>query len=245
MKAEIIVPDNLKEINLKQYQKFVKLQADNEGTFFLQQKMIEIFCGIKGEDVLKFKYDDVDRVTTILNDMFDSKPELVKTFKLKGIEYGFIPNLSAISFGEYIDLDTYMGDWSNIEIAMNVLYRPIKQKQGDKYLIEDYTTEGKEILLDMPMDAVLSSVFFFLSFRTGLCNEYSQLFESGTGDTTSSRSGFGKKWGWYQSLYALAGSDITRFENITKLNLHECLLMLTFMKEKSELEASEMKKKFK
>ena len=72
MKAEIIVPDNLKEINLKQYQKFVKLQADNEGTFFLQQKMIEIFCGIKGEDVLKFKYDDVDRVTTILNDMFSS-----------------------------------------------------------------------------------------------------------------------------------------------------------------------------
>ena len=165
MKAEIIVPDNLKEINLKQYQKFVKLQADNEGTFFLQQKMIEIFCGIKSEDVLKFKYDDVDRVTTILNDMFDSKPELVKTFKLKGIEYGFIPNLSAISFGEYIDLDTYMGDWSNIEIAMNVLYRPIKQKQGDKYLIEDYTTEGKEILLDMPMDAVLSSVFFF--YRLG------------------------------------------------------------------------------
>jgi len=165
MKAEIIVPDNLKEINLKQYQKFVKLQADNEGTFFLQQKMIEIFCGIKSEDVLKFKYDDVDRVTTILNDMFDSKPELIKTFKLKGIEYGFIPNLSAISFGEYIDLDTYMGDWSNIEIAMNVLYRPIKQKQGDKYLIEDYTTEGKEILLDMPMDAVLSSVFFF--YRLG------------------------------------------------------------------------------
>ena len=165
MKAEIIVPDNLKEINLKQYQKFVKLQADNEGTFFLQQKMIEIFCGIKSEDVLKFKYDDVDRVTTILNDMFDSKPELVKTFKLKGIEYGFIPNLSAISFGEYIDLDTYMGDWSNIEIAMNVLYRPIKQKQGDKYLIEDYTTEGKEILLEMPMDAVLSSVFFF--YRLG------------------------------------------------------------------------------
>jgi hypothetical protein len=28
-----------------------------------------------------------------------------------------------MSFGEYIDLDTYIGDWDNIEKAMAVLYR--------------------------------------------------------------------------------------------------------------------------
>ena len=177
MKAEIIVPDNLKEINLKQYQKFVKLQADNEGTFFLQQKMIEIFCGIKGEDVLKFKYDDVDRVTTILNDMFDSKPELVKTFKLKGIEYGFIPNLSAISFGEYIDLDTFIGDWKNIEKAMSVLYRPVISKLKGKYLIEDYAVGKEERLLDMPMDAVLSSIFFLWNLGLDLSKNMTSYLE--------------------------------------------------------------------
>jgi len=88
-------------------------------------------------------------------------------------------------------------------------------------------------------------LFFFLQFREGLCSEYTQLFESGESESTSAKSGFAKKWGWYQSLYALAGSDITRFENITKLKLHECLLMLTFMKEKSQLESSEIKNKFK
>lgn len=163
MKAQIIVPDHLKEITLKQYQKFVKLQDKNKGTFFLQQKMVEIFCGIKAVDVLKIKYNDVDRITSVLNDMFDSKPELVKRFKLNNIEYGFIPNLSDLSFGEYVDLDTYMGDWENIHLAMNVLYRPIKQKQGKKYLIEEYKVEGKELIYDMPMDAVLSSVFFFFN----------------------------------------------------------------------------------
>ena len=165
MKGEIIVPDNLNEISLKQYQKFVKIQEKNEGTFFLQQKMIEIFCGIKATDVLRIKYNDVERITSVLNLMFDSKPELVKSFKLNNVEYGFIPNLSDLSFGEYIDLDTYLGDWQNIHLAMNVLYRQIKQKQGKKYLIEDYNTELKENLIEMPMDAVLSSVFFF--YRLG------------------------------------------------------------------------------
>jgi hypothetical protein len=28
-----------------------------------------------------------------------------------------------MSFGEYIDLDTYIGDWENIEKAMAVLYQ--------------------------------------------------------------------------------------------------------------------------
>ena len=66
-----------------------------------------------------------------------------------------------MSFGEYIDLDTYLGDWENIHTAMNVLYRPIKSKKGNRYTIEKYDVNTKDQLLDMPLDAVISSVFFF------------------------------------------------------------------------------------
>jgi hypothetical protein len=93
--------------------------------------------------------------------MFEQKPDLVKSFKLGGIEYGFIPDLDEITLGEYIDLDTYMGEWDKIEIAMNVLYRPIKQKLGKKYTIEDYNPDKKDHLVNMPMDAVFSSILFF------------------------------------------------------------------------------------
>ena len=41
---------------------------------------------------------------------------------MRGVEYGFIPNLDDMSFGEYVDLDTYIGDWQNIHRAMAVLY---------------------------------------------------------------------------------------------------------------------------
>ena len=123
--------------------------------------MIEIFCEVSHENVLKIKFADADRVTAILGDMFTEKPKLVTQFNLKGVQYGFIPDLDEISFGEYIDLDTYLGDWENIHTAMNVLYRPIKTQKGNRYTIEDYNIDNKDNLLDMPLDAVISSVFFF------------------------------------------------------------------------------------
>ena len=64
---------------------------------------------------------------------------------------------------EYIDLDTFIGDYENLHRAMNVLYRPIKLKDKEKYLIEDYDSKDPDIMKDMPMDAVLSSYTFFFT----------------------------------------------------------------------------------
>lgn len=161
MNARLNIPNRLSEITLRKYQKFVKLNTEDADERFLQIKMIEIFCEVSHENVLKIKFADADRVTTVLGDMFTQKPKLVTQFNLNGIQYGFIPELDDISFGEYIDLDTYLGDWENIHTAMNVLYRPIKKNKGNRYTIEEYNVDNKDNLLDMPLDAVISSVFFF------------------------------------------------------------------------------------
>ena len=165
MKANINVPTELNEITLKQYQKFLKVQ-DSKDNNFIQTKMIEIFCRVKPQDALNIKLSDANRIASLISNMFEQKPDLVKSFYLGGIEYGFVPDLDEITLGEYIDLDTYMGDWENIHTAMNVLYRPVKQKLGDKYLIEDYNVETKDDLLQMPMDAVFGSIIFF--YRLGI-----------------------------------------------------------------------------
>ena len=165
MKANINVPNELNEITLKQYQKFLKVQ-DSKDNNFIQTKMIEIFCRVKPQDALNIKLSDANRIASLISNMFEQKPDLVKSFYLGGIEYGFVPDLDEITLGEYIDLDTYMGDWENIHTAMNVLYRPVKQKLGDKYLIEDYNVETKDDLLQMPMDAVFGSIIFF--YRLGI-----------------------------------------------------------------------------
>ena len=160
MKVELTVPSDLSEISLKQYQKFLKLQDSNEDSYFLQCKMIEIFCNLDAKSVRMLKVGDANRVVEVLNNMFEKQPELIRTFKIDGVEYGIIPNLDDISLGEYIDLDTYIGDWQNMQIAMNVLYRPISKKISNKYTIVEYDVDAKEKLEHIPMDIVLGSIFF-------------------------------------------------------------------------------------
>tara|TARA_R110002050_G_scaffold94607_1_gene196789 strand:- start:1730 stop:2380 length:651 start_codon:yes stop_codon:yes gene_type:complete len=163
MEVNITVPDHLNEITLKQYKEFLKVSEKNEDVNFIQTKMMEIFCNISNKMATEMKYTDVENITGTINSMFLDKPKLVTRFKINKKEYGFIPNLDDMTLGEYIDLDTYSGNYDNIEVAMNVLYRPITNKLGGKYDIAKYDPTTKDDMLQMPMDAVISSLFFFLN----------------------------------------------------------------------------------
>tara|TARA_R100001082_G_scaffold105990_1_gene78502 strand:+ start:94 stop:750 length:657 start_codon:yes stop_codon:yes gene_type:complete len=168
MRKQITVPDSLNEITLGQYQEYLKIQETIEDQNVLAMKMIEIFCGMEEDHIKMMKASSIAEVVTILSNMFDQKPSLLNRFKMGKVEYGFIPKLEDMSFGEYIDLDTYIGDFNNIHYAMNVLYRPIKQKIKSKYLIEDYTGENPDFMKQMPMDAVLGSILFFYNLGIDL-----------------------------------------------------------------------------
>ena len=161
MKVKIDIPDSLSEITLDKYQKYLKIQENNTDETFLAIKMIEIFLGLRGDTIMKIKAKSIKDITLVLTEMFTEKPELVKEFKMNGIDYGFIPNLEDMTFGEYVDLDTFIGDANNLHRAMAVLYRPIIRKTKDKYLIQEYEADDNEIMKDMPMNAVLSSILFF------------------------------------------------------------------------------------
>tara|TARA_R110002012_G_scaffold158644_1_gene320078 strand:+ start:525 stop:1172 length:648 start_codon:yes stop_codon:yes gene_type:complete len=168
MKVEVYIPDTLSEITLGQYQKYLKLQEDNTNENRLATQMIEIFCGLRNETIMAMKANSIKDITMILTDMFNDKPPLVKEFKMNGVSYGFIPKVEDMSFGEYIDLDTFIGDYQNLHRAMNVLYRPIKLKDKEKYLIEDYDSKDPDVMKGMPMDAVLSSILFFYNLGMDL-----------------------------------------------------------------------------
>ena len=160
MKLNITIPTDLSEITLRQYKHFLKIQKSQDDENFLSAKIIEIFCKVKLEDVMQIKFNDSEYIVNTLTEMFEQKPNLVTKFKLNNKEYGFHPQLDDLTLGEYIDLDTFIGDWENIEKAMAVLYRPVVNKLKDKYTIEEYKVGRDAEILDMPMDAVLSSIFF-------------------------------------------------------------------------------------
>ena len=243
MNVNLRIPTTLNEITLGQYQEYAKLQDLSETD--LQLKTIEIFCNVPEIVVRNMKATDIVEICGIINNMFDTKHQLISMFKMNGVEYGFIPSLEDMSFGEYVDLDTFIGDNDNLHRAVNVLYRPIEHRKGNRYTIKDYEPNNSEIAKDMPLDAVLRCGCFFLQFRQGLITSYAELFGQEERADLSGVSNFTTKWGWYNSIYGLSNGDITKFEHITKLGVHECLTYLTYTKEKNELEARQIKSKFK
>lgn len=163
MKVKLNIPDSLNELTLGQYQRYLKAMENEKDQKMQDLKMIEIFCDTTSAVAMGMKFADVDSIVKHLIDVLNSEQDLVKKFTLQGVEYGFMPNISDMSFGEYYDLDEYMHDWENMHMAMNVLYRPIKAQYGNKYTIDKYNINNYEIMRQMPLDAVFGAHVFFYS----------------------------------------------------------------------------------
>lgn len=173
MNIEITIPSDLSDIKLWQYQKYLKVaeQNDDDGEF-LKQKMIEIFCNVKLQDVANMKFKDVEEICNHIGSLFTDKYKLIQTFKFKGLKFGFIPNLDDMTNGEYVDLDTYVTDWQEMHKACAVLFRPVIQELKGKYIIEDYKGSDKysDAMRDLPLDIAMGAVVFFWDLGNVLLN---------------------------------------------------------------------------
>ena len=170
MKTEIVIPTSLSEIPLKSYQEFMKVVEKSNDEEFIGQKTIEIFCGLKMKDVVKVKWSDVKSLTLHLNEIFKAKPKFQATFKIQDTEFGFIPNLEDMSFGEYIDLESNISSVETFHKAMAVMYRPITKKVKDRYEIFEYvgTDEFSDVMKYASLDVVLGATVFFSTLGSDL-----------------------------------------------------------------------------
>ena len=168
MNFKLNIPESLNEVTLSQYQKWVKIIDEEKISTFFQQKMIEIFCNAELKKILQMKVKDVDEVTSNIDNLFNEKPLFVPTFNLGEIEFGFIPQLDEMTFGEYIDLDNYLTDWETMHKAMSVLFRPILHKRKGKYIIEEYQGSDTYNLSEMPLNVVMGALVFFCNLRNEL-----------------------------------------------------------------------------
>jgi len=184
MKLEISVPTELNEIKLSQYQAFLKIAKDNDDVEFMNQKMVQTFCNIDLKDVAEIKYKDVLQITASLGKMFDvTSHRFINRFKLGGVEFGFIPDLDEMTFGEYTDLDSYIGDWDNMHKAMAVLFRPITKKGlNNTYEIEKYngSITYSDVMKHAPLDVVFGANVFFYNLGNELLKSTMNYLENNT-----------------------------------------------------------------
>ena len=169
MKLTLNIPETLSEVTLDQYQRWLKVADGKELDNFLQQKMIEIFCGITLKQVLMIKAKDIEAIVADISKLFETKDsKFIERFSYNDQEFGFVPELSEMTFGEYVDLDNYLADWQLMHKAMGVLFRPITYKKKNQYLIEEYETADKYNMKQMTLDVVFGSIVFFYHLRNEL-----------------------------------------------------------------------------
>lgn len=177
---EFNLPATMRDIKLSQWQKYVDVlekNKDAELTDFLEKKLLGIFCGVELKDIDRIGLSVFDSSIQHLSGILNSKPELTRTFKLVGtdgvtVEFGLIPNFDKMSYGEFVDLEKYLFVDKDFHRAMAVMYRPIKFKNKDSYLIHEYkgTEYLAEVMKDTPLDVALGARVFFYRLATKLSN---------------------------------------------------------------------------
>ena len=99
--------------------------------------------------------------------------KLKRIIEIDGIEYGFHPDLDSITLGEYADLETFMKNGMEKHLAeiCAVLYRPVKLKKNDVYIIDAYDGDIRlrtEEMKKMSAQQVQAALFFFYNFAKEL-----------------------------------------------------------------------------
>jgi hypothetical protein len=181
MEINITIPESWQDVTIQQYLKFYNAMKPYDGAEEYTTKIVEVaayyLCNIDANTLNKLPIDTFNEIAKSIMDLILSgkKQELVKSFVLGDVKYGFINNLDQMTYGEYVDLVTYSKDsYENAALLCSILYRPILEENKGTYKIEDYKgTNQNQIELfyqKLTMDIVFGALAFFLNLQTDLSN---------------------------------------------------------------------------
>jgi hypothetical protein len=171
---EVIVPTEWKDITIAEYQKYLELSRVKRKT--KEDEIIAMFCKVDKKLIKKIKLKDKKILVEKLNKFLNSKEEkdLEKRIEFKGKQYGFIPNLSKMTTGEFVDLEEYSTNINaNLHRVMSVLYREVDREINEYYSVKPYDPDELEIdkFKDLPMSTTLSAIDFFFYLGKNLLED--------------------------------------------------------------------------
>jgi hypothetical protein len=175
MKINVKIAANASAITLAQYIDYQNAVDRIE--------QVHIITGKSTESIKLLQMHVIDEIIT----KYEAAVQLCtndfeRTKRVGAFELGFIPNLPEMSFGEYVDLDTYCqklysDNKINGEYALKmmcILYRPIVGKFGKFYDIEKYDSAKVKRYIDsikeLTLDHVLNVLVFFSTLEQELLN---------------------------------------------------------------------------
>ena len=170
---EITMPESWADISLRQYLDLSK-ELDNYIDDEEAQTAILLYklCGIEPALLNNISKESYNVLKNDLSKFMNiTETPLQRIIKINGIDYGFEPNLSKISYGAYSDISRYDtiqidDNWAKI---MSILYRPIIKTNTGNYSIKAYDgIIDDEMFLNVGMDIHFGSLFFFVNLLMDL-----------------------------------------------------------------------------
>ena len=173
---KITMPETWADITLKQYLALqYDLEAYKDDEEAVMSFMMVHLCGLSVDEISGLSQATYNELKAGISSFVNNTAhELIRFIKIGGVEYGFEPNLSTISYGAYCDITRYDTisidkNWTKI---MNILYRPVDKKGiGETYSIQKYTTNtGADKWLEVSMDKHFGCFFLFVNISMDLLN---------------------------------------------------------------------------
>jgi hypothetical protein len=156
-------------------EKWLKLVDFQEGTKSEEaEETIAALSDIPKQLVKELALKDVAVIMSKIAELQAKQDtKLKRIIKIDGKEYGFHPDLDSITLGEYADIETFIknGIEKSLPELMAVLYRPIKEKKNDVYIIDAYDGDIRlraEEMKKMSAEQVQSALVFFYHFAKEL-----------------------------------------------------------------------------
>jgi len=175
---KVTLPSDYSEITIAQYQKVWKVYEKESNAHQAVRRTIECLGNLTEGTLEQAQWKDIESAAEKIH-WFLSEPdasllrtELQNQVTLNNKQYGFIPNWSTLTVGEFADLETYcnQGMFENLHIIMSIVYRPIALTRHDSYEIERYvpSKERKQLMLNLPMDVAIGALVFFCNIEKEL-----------------------------------------------------------------------------
>lgn len=176
---EIIIPEGWHDIKLTKYLAYAKALKPYQGAVDYEQimyeKAINYFCDLSTEMLHKLPMENYDGIMEYIRTLFIQQDQMpvLKKFTISSTEFGFIPNLDNMTYGEYLDMSTYSKDlWQNLPTFLSIVYRPITKKDRETYDIEPYNGTNEDMVTlfthALTMDIVWGAIGFFTILQKDL-----------------------------------------------------------------------------
>ena len=174
IKVEVLT--DWKDVTLKKYLEMTKdMEAYKDDENAMTALMLHHLAGIPYESINSLAKKSYNTLKEKLSKFLQPEElELQRFVTIDGVEYGFEPNLSKMTYGAYADISQYDTisidkNWGKI---MSILYRPITNKKGELYQIKSYDgTIDDTKWLNVTMDVHFGCMFFFINLQLDLLKD--------------------------------------------------------------------------